>query len=74
MTALMWSSVVEDLGDRLIPAAVRACLAKRRIAANAKEGATRERMRAFGTLVPTAMRDSAGHSRCSHNRKAASLV
>jgi hypothetical protein len=56
----MWSSVVEDLVDRLIPEGGKGCWAKLKFAANAKEGATPEKIRMSGRLATSATRDAAG--------------
>ena len=56
----MWSSVTEDLVDRLSQTAEKACWAKQYIAASVQEGATREEVRAFGRLAPVATQDAAG--------------
>jgi hypothetical protein len=55
----MWSSVTEDLVDRLVPDGGKGLLGKA-IAASVEEGATREKVRAFGRLAPVATQDAAG--------------
>ena len=58
--ATIWSAVVEDFVDRLIPRAERAYWENGRVAVSVKEAATRVKVRAFGSLVPTATQDAAG--------------